>query len=69
MDKIRDTEKIICVIEKFPKFLTYEKQYEAIRSLNYYHVVNDAGQTRKYKGEYFMTIDEYREKVLNELGI
>ena len=64
-----NTTKIVCVINHLPHYLTYEKQYDAIRSFNYYHVVNDVGQTRKYKEEYFMTIDEYREKVLTELGI
>jgi hypothetical protein len=63
MDKVT----LICDTNKFPTFLTYGVWYEAKKQGSYYIVVNNAEQTRRYKAEYFMTIDKYREKVINEI--
>lgn len=59
------------------KYLTKGKWYNYIEyvkgvkplSKNYYVIKNDYGQERRYKEEYFMTLQQVREKNLTDLGI
>lgn len=51
------------------KYLTRGKYYDVAVAGTYYIVNNDMGQTRRYKGEYFLTTQQVRDKKLNELGI
>ena len=54
------------------KFLTKGKWYDIItkKTQPSYHVIlNDFNQERRYKIEYFMTLQQVREKNLTDLGI
>lgn len=58
-------------------YLTKGKWYNPIEyvkgikplSKNYYVIKNDYGQERRYKEEYFMTLQQVRDKNLTDLGI
>jgi hypothetical protein len=66
--------KLICVSNRgYERFLTKGKMYEGYYAEGrYYHVTNDRLGDKdvyhKYSG-IFMTVDEYRDMKLNELGI
>lgn len=51
-------------------FLTIGKEYKCIRNDDrIYVVINDTGNECIYLKKYFLTIDEIRNKKLEELGI
>lgn len=51
------------------KYLTKWQKYEASIYGKYCNVYNDLGQYRKYRIDYFMTVSEYREKLINDILI
>jgi hypothetical protein len=59
------------------KYLTKGKWYDITAFLitektpptKYYVVLNDYGQERRYKEEYFMTLEQLRDRKLTDLGI
>ena len=53
--------------DKLKKFLTYGKEYYAEIEGNYCIVWNNADQSRRYKIEYFITKQEYRNRKIDEL--
>lgn len=44
-------------------------QNDTIPPIKYVIVKNNYGQHRRYKAEYFMTLEQVRDNKLNELGI
>jgi hypothetical protein len=63
--------KVICIndLDIFSQ-LTHGKIYEAENfTLYLFKVVNDNGVESNFYKNRFLTIDEWREKKLNELGI
>ena len=66
--------KVICVSTGGVPELTLHKIYDAFifqpsHPNNTIQVVNDKNKVTTYKSERFMTLDEYRENKLKELGI
>ena len=64
--------KLICVNNKNSLSLTLGKEYYAyvITAGNtYYRLFNDKGKINSYTTDLFMTLEEYRNKRLEELGI
>jgi hypothetical protein len=66
--------KVICVSTGRVPELTLHKIYDGfifhpLREDSTIQVVNDKNKVTTYKCERFMTLDEYRELKLNELGI
>ena len=69
--------KVICVSTGRVPELTLHKIYDGFifqprdpsLGLTTIQVVNDKNKVTTYKSERFMTLDEYRELKLNELGI
>jgi hypothetical protein len=73
--------KVICISNKLKYTgITIGKEYEIIPELlsqisdfyindDIYHIRNNNGFDFYYPKEYFITIEEYRDKKLNELGI
>lgn len=56
-------------------YLTKGKWYESkfqddsVPPTKYYIVTNNYGQSRRYKAEYFMTLEQVRDNKLTDLGI
>lgn len=53
-------------------YLTKGKWYDIKKeesNPNYYNIENDYGQPRRYKAEYFLTLEQLRDKKLENLGI
>jgi hypothetical protein len=58
-------------------YLTRGKWYETeskfqdnlVPPTKYYIVTNNYGQSRRYKAEYFMTLEQVRDNKLTDLGI
>lgn len=48
-------------------FLTKGRKYEVGIGGEYCYLLNDQNQYRKYKMEYFMTMDEYRDKIIDDV--
>jgi hypothetical protein len=66
--------KVICVSTGRVPELTLHKIYDGfifhpLKEDSTIQVVNDKNKVTTYKCERFMTLDEYRELKLNELGI
>lgn len=66
--------KVICVSTGRVPELTLHKIYDGfifhpLKEDSTIQVVNDKNKVTTYKSERFMTLDEYRELKLNELGI
>ena len=66
--------KVICVSTGRVPELTLHKIYDGfifhpLKEDSTIQVVNDKNKVTTYKFERFMTLDEYRELKLNELGI
>ncbi len=48
--------------------LTINKQYHIIEdNYTYYHTICDTGDRHSFRKERFITLEEYREKQLNEI--
>lgn len=63
-----DMEKIVCVYEVNSKYLTYGKQYEVVNHVgDYYIIMNNMNQLRRYKSEYFLTIDKFRDLTIDTI--
>lgn len=66
--------KVMFVVETY---LTKGKWYEteskfqdySVPPTKYYIVTNNYGQSRRYKAEYFMTLEQVRDNKLTDLGI
>ena len=66
--------KVICVSTGRVPELTLHKIYDGfifhpLKEDSTIQVVNDKNKVTTYKSERFMTLDEWRELKLNELGI
>jgi len=66
--------KVVCI--KDCNTLTLNKIYDVVKYLHFsygdlYQLYNDTGELESfwYDGGFLMTLDEYRESKLNELGI
>jgi hypothetical protein len=63
--------KVVCYNNNgFPKELTLFKKYEIILTFaGYYMVKNDLGKVQEYTMNRFISIQEWRDKKLKEIGI
>ena len=62
--------KVICVHTGRVPVLTLHKIYDGVIYDNgYVQITDDSGESKLYKGERFMRLDEFRENKLKELGI
>ena len=63
--------KVICINNVgYEPRLTVGKEYEIIKTFqNFIYILNDDERKMFYKASLFVTVEEYRDKKLNELGI
>lgn len=60
--------KLICISNKYTQ-LIIGKEYECTKETDFYYVVKVNNREGIFDKYYFITIDEYRNQKLNELGI
>ena len=76
-------KKVICINKKGSSDtdyipLTIGKEYDAYLLFSfktdagthtYYRIIDDTGDTYSYSPDFFITLEEYRDKKLEEIGI
>lgn len=72
-------KKVICINNKKGSSdtdyipLTIGKEYDAyllfLGPYIYYRIIDDTGDTYSYSPDFFITLEEYRDKKLEEIGI
>ncbi len=68
---IKNTDKICQILHYLDDNLTIGKEYDAeyITEYQKYLILNDKNSYIYYPIEWFITVEEYRDKRLKELGI
>jgi hypothetical protein len=66
--------KVVCINAKVGKpYLTYGKVYDHIDYdegiTSFIDIIDDTGRESGYRNDYFITLEEWREKQLNEIGL
>ncbi len=61
---------IVCINNEDLIYLTvYKKYFAIVYHYDFYYIKNDIGRYNFYKPDRFITLDEYREKQLDNLKI
>lgn len=60
--------KVVC-IHNSNTILELNKVYDVIKDGLAYMIIDDAGDIMPYAANRFITLDEYRNRKLNEIGI
>ena len=69
MNVIGDEVIYIGTNERLVRYLTKLKSYKLLDGSNfkYYRVKNNTGQIRRYNASYFSTLQEFRDKQINQI--